>query len=91
MVSGDGKRLLRLTHKLYEHIYAHYEELEELSEMTDESLILDVDIWIKERDEEIERVKAEVTAEVTAKKDAEIKEKDAEIEALKRQLEELRG
>ena len=52
--------------------------------MTDESLIFDIDIIEKEHEKEIERVRAEVTAAVTAKK-------DAEIEALKTQLAELRG
>ncbi len=40
----DARKLRRYTHKLYEEIYSHYEEMEELNEMTDESLMLDVDI-----------------------------------------------
>lgn len=40
----DARRLKRLTHKLYTHIYSHYEEMEALNELTDESLILDIDI-----------------------------------------------
>ena len=31
----DARRLRRLTHKLYEHIYSHYEETEDLNDMTD--------------------------------------------------------
>ena len=35
---------------LYEHIYAHYEEMKELNEMTDESLMLDIDVIEKEQE-----------------------------------------
>ena len=44
----DARRLRRLTKKLYDYIYAHYEEMEVLNEMTDESLLLDFDIIEKE-------------------------------------------
>lgn len=40
----DARRLRRLTQKLYDHIYAHYDEMEDLNMMTDESLLLDIDI-----------------------------------------------
>ena len=40
----DARRLRNLTKKLYDHIYAHYEEMEVLNEMTDESLLLEYDI-----------------------------------------------
>ena len=73
----DAQRLRRLTHKLYQHIYSHYKEMEVLNEMTDESLMLDIDIILKKYEGEIE-----------AKKQA-IAEKDAEIARLKAQLEEL--
>ena len=65
----DARRLRRLTHRLYEHIYSHYEEMEELNEMTDESLMLDIDIIEKqhekelaEKDAEIARLKAQLSA-----------------------------
>ncbi len=77
---ADAQKLKRLSYKLYEHIYSHYNELEVLTEMTDESLMLDVDILEKKHEEEL--------AEVVAKMDVKLKEKDKEIEELKRLLAE---
>jgi len=45
ITNADAARLKTLTQMLYTHIYSHYEELKEVTEMTDESLILDIDIW----------------------------------------------
>lgn len=70
----DAQKLKRLTHKLYQHIYSHYEEMEVLNEMTDESLMLDIDIIEKKHEEELAKV---------------IAEKDAEIAQLKSQLDFL--
>ncbi len=67
----DAIKLRRLTHKLYVHIYSHYEEMKEINEMTDESLLLDVEIMQKEHEKMI------------AEKDEEIAEKDKKISALK--------
>lgn len=69
----DARRLRRLTHRLYEHIYSHYEEMEELNEMTDESLMLDIDLIEKEHEQEL------------AKKDAEIARLKAQLSALQDQ------
>lgn len=41
---SDAQKLKRLTHRLYEHIYAHYDEMKVLNEMTNKALILDIDI-----------------------------------------------
>ena len=60
----DGRRLRNLTKKLYDHIYAHYDEMEVLNKMTDESLLLEYDII------EMEHEKA------LAEKDKVIQEKD---------------
>lgn len=46
----DAQILKRLTHKLYVHIYSHYNEMEELNDMTDESLVLDIDIYLEEHE-----------------------------------------
>lgn len=80
---SDADKLLRLTHQLYKHIYAHYDEMEVLNEMTDESLMLDIDIIEKKYEEKI------------AEKDLLLSEKDqilsdqaAEIATLKKQLAE---
>lgn len=76
----DAQKLKRLTHKLYEHIYAHYNELEVLSEMTDESLMLDIDIIEKKHEEELAKKDKELMAMIA--------EKDKQIEELKRLLAE---
>lgn len=75
---ADAQRLKRLTHKLYEHIYSHYNELEVLNEMTDESLMLDIDIIEKKHEEEL--------ALIIEEKDKALQDKDKEIEELKRLL-----
>ena len=77
----DAQRLRRLTHKLYQHIYSHYKEMEVLNEMTDESLMLDIDIILKKYEGEIDAKKQALAAQDTliAEKDAEIAEKDATI------------
>ncbi len=85
---NDAYKLKRLTHRLYEHIYAHYEELEEVTEMTDESLILDIDILeykyeklFAEADAKFAKLDAEFAAKKKeiAEKENEIAEKDNEI------------
>ncbi len=63
---ADAQKLKCLSYKLYEHIYSHYNELEVLTEMTDESLMLDVDILEKKHEEEL--------AAIVAAKDKEIEE-----------------
>lgn len=55
----DARILKRLTHKLYMHIYSHYKELEEVTEMTDESFLLDIEIMEKEHQKQIEKMQAE--------------------------------
>ena len=66
-ISGeDAQKLKNYTHKLYEHIYSHYDEMEEVNDMTDESLILDVDIIIKEVTEQVtQQITEQVTQQVT--------------------------
>ncbi|MGN0382077.1 MAG: hypothetical protein ACI4EP_09410, partial [Suilimivivens sp.] len=72
--------------------------MEVLNEMTDESLMLDIDILLKKYEGEIDAKKQALAAQDTliaekdaeiAEKDAEIADKDAEIARLKAQLEEL--
>ncbi len=52
---GDAGRLRQLTFILYRHLYSHYEEMEAVNDMTDESLILDIDIY----EEKLERAEEE--------------------------------
>lgn len=62
--------------------------MEELNEMTDESLLLDIDIIEKQHEKEIEKIIAEKDSLISEKESA-LLEKDAEIALLKKQLEEL--
>ena len=55
ITAEDAQRLRRLTHKLYRHIYANYKEMEVLNEMTDESLMLDIDIILKEYEQKYKK------------------------------------
>lgn len=85
----DAIRLRRLTHKLYKHIYSHYEEMKELNEMTDESLLLDVEIMQKEHDKAMAQ-KDKQHEEAMAIKDKQIAALADEITALKAELEKLK-
>lgn len=76
----DGRKLCDMIQKLYWHIYANYEELEDITMMIDESLDLPSDIY----DAKIEKL--EIALE---EKDSTINSLTSEIEALKKQLEEL--
>jgi hypothetical protein len=90
ITDDDARRLKRLTHKLYMHIYSRYEELEDITMLTDESLMLDIDIIEKKHEKELAE-KNKAIVEIIAQKDAEmskaIAEKDQEILLLKKQLE----
>lgn len=67
ITEDDAVKLRRLTHRLYTHLYSHYREMEALNEMTDESLMLDIDIIEKRHEEEL------------AARDREIADKNQEL------------
>lgn len=81
----DAQILKQLTHKLYIHIYSHYSEMEELNDMTDESLILDIDIYLEEHERNVAKLMAEM-----AEKDAAIADKDSLIAKLQAELEQYK-
>ncbi|MBO5279027.1 MAG: hypothetical protein J6B06_06035 [Lachnospiraceae bacterium] len=88
---SDAQKLKRLTHQLYKHIYAHFEEMEVLNEMTDESLILDIDILEKKHEEEIANIVAKKDKELLnaiADKDKKLNEKDKELNEQSKELDE---
>jgi hypothetical protein len=89
---SDARRLRRLTHRLYQHIYAYQEELKEITEMTDESLMLDIDIIEKEHEERLAKMDNELAEKnkELAEKDNALAEKDNEIELLKQQIAALK-
>ena len=73
------------------YLYSHYEEMKELTEMTDESLMLDIDIIEKKHEAELaakDKIIAAKDAEIAAL-DAKIATKEAEILHSKLQLEKL--
>ncbi len=89
ITEGDARRLRRLTHRLYQHIYSHYEEMEALNVITDESLMLDIDIIEKQHEEELAEKLAEkdkLIEQVTAEKEAEIASLKAQLTALQQRL-----
>jgi hypothetical protein len=75
---ADAIKLKRLTHQLYDHIYSHYEEMEEINMLSDQSLMFDIDYMEERHEKEI--------AQIISLKDAEITEKNSEIALLKAQL-----
>ena len=91
ITENDARRIKRLTHKLYEHIYSHYEEMEELNDMTDESLMLDIDIIEKKHEQELAEKDKEISKKdkEISEKDKEISEKDKEILRLKKLVGEI--
>ena len=73
---------------VYQHIYSHYEEMEALNEMTDESLILDIDIIDMAHEEEMKKLEKKLTEKLT-EKDNVIAEQERELALLRKQLSEL--
>jgi hypothetical protein len=81
---SDARHLQQLTQKLYEHLYAHYEELEAISDMTDQSLVLDIDIIEREHEREL-RQKDKIIAE----KDDTLLKKDTALAEMSTALDEM--
>ncbi len=86
---SDAQRLRRYTHKLYKHVYSHFKEMEVLNEMTDESLMLDIDIIEKKHEEELYALRQELEKElkdVIADKDEVLTEKNKELDKKDKEL-----
>ena len=73
---------------VYQHIYSHYEEMEALNEMTDESLILDIDIIDMAHEKEMKKLEEKLTEKLT-EKDNVIAEQERELALLRKRLSEL--
>lgn len=102
---NDAYRLRQLTKLLYDYIYAHYAEMEELNDMTDESLLLDIDVieakyekMLAEMDSTLAKMdsvlaeKESALAEkdsALAEKDSALAKKEQEIALLKAELAKL--
>jgi hypothetical protein len=91
ITKDDARKLSAYTQLLYRYIYARYEELEDVSDMTDESFMTEVDILCEEKERlqlQIDERDATIAKKdsALAKKDSAIAKKDLEIESLKKQL-----
>lgn len=73
----DAQKLKGYVQRLYEHIYSHYEEMEEINNMTDESFMTEIDI-IAEKYEQLDEL---LTEKVNALKEMDnaIREKDSAL------------
>ena len=86
----DARKLKRYTHFLYQQIYSHYDEMEELNEVTDESLMLDIDYIEKEYEQKLLEVEAQKAEAEAQKAEAEAKAQVIEKEAKEMQARLLR-
>ncbi len=62
----DAQKLKGYVQRLYEHIYSHYEEMEEINNMTDESFMTEIDI-IAEKYEQLDKLLSEKENALTEK------------------------
>lgn len=83
----DAERLRNLTQRLYNHIYSHYDGMEEINEMTDQSLILEFDILEQKYEKEKQKAVEEAVGEYKELIDV----KDKEMQLLKEQIAQLEG
>ena len=78
----DMEVLIKLTIRLFDHLYSKYSSLEEVDNMLyDQSLDLDIDRYM----DRIEELEEEVT-QLTVEKEKVIAEKDAQIKQLQNEL-----
>lgn len=82
---NDAYKLQLLTIQLYNQIYAHYSEMEDLTNMIEESLSLDIDIIEKQYGKAITDIDTQLDA-----KESELAQRDSEIERLKAEIEKLK-
>ena len=86
----DAGRLRRMTKALYDYLYSHYEETEELSMLTDESIIFDIDLIEQRHEKELEEVKAKSEKRVEQEK-VEKEQAKAENEQTKTKYEQAKA
>lgn len=95
ITKSDAVKLRNLTHKLYDHIYSHYEEMKELNDMTDETIMFDIDIIEKEFEQKLDSFEQKIDSfeqKLTEKehelaaKENELLQKDNELTAKKDEL-----
>lgn len=89
ITTSDAGKLRSLTHKLYEHIYSHYSEMKELNDMTDETILLDIDILEKQIEEHLDKI-TQLHDTLSLMTDS-LSQKDMEIALLKQQLDTLQS
>ena len=82
----DADRLRRMTKALYDYLYSHYEETEELSMLTDESIIFEIDLIEQRHEKELAEANAKLE-EANAK----MEESNAKIEQEKIEKEQIKS
>lgn len=80
---ADGRMLINMTKYLYDYLYAHYSELREVTELTDESILLEVEKVEKEYENLLEEKNRTLEEQERT-----LEEKDREIQRLTRLLAE---
>ena len=81
ITTEDALKLKGYLQKLCDYLCAHYEELEVIKDMTDESFMTDIDIMCKEHEDAMAAKQAYILecVQKMAEQDAEIAEKDEQI------------
>lgn len=83
----DAQKLKGYVQRLYEHIYSHYEGMEEINNMTDESFMTEIDI-IAEKYEQLDKLLTEKES-ILKKQDIALKAKTNENQALRERIRHL--
>jgi hypothetical protein len=78
---ADGRMLINMTKYLYDYLYARYSELREVTKLTDESILLEIEVVEKKYEEKLAE-----KDEKLAEKDEKLAEKDNEIRRLREEL-----
>lgn len=81
ITTEDAFKLKGYLQKLCDYLCAHYEELEIIKDMTDESFMTDIDIMCKEHEDAMAAKEAYILecVQKMAEQDTEIEEKEALI------------
>jgi hypothetical protein len=84
---SDGRTLINMTKYLYDYLYAQYSEFREVTELTDQSILLEIEIVEQRCEERVRKAKEE--AEKEAKEMAEEMAKEMVEEMAKEKAKEM--
>jgi hypothetical protein len=80
---SDGRTLINMTKYLYDYLYAQYSEFREVTKLTDQSILLEIEIVEQRCEERVRKAKEE------AEKEAEKKAKEMAEEMAKEKAKEM--